>query len=137
MASLLLLGVSGAYDNVSHQRLLHNLKKRQLDTTMVKLIRTFLTNRTNTLSLMDTSQPPTLQILEYHKELVTLLNSIQAKAVRITGGAFKATSIPALNVETHLLPMKQQTLEGKKPSARNDTLFYYLAESKAEPDHRI
>lgn len=42
------------------------------------------------------------------KELVTLLNSIQAKAARIIGGAFKATSIPALNVETNLLPMKQQ-----------------------------
>jgi hypothetical protein len=28
VASLLLLDVSGAYNNVSHQRLLHNLKKR-------------------------------------------------------------------------------------------------------------
>lgn len=42
----------------------------------------------------------------YTKELVKSLNSIQAKAARIIGGAFKATSIPALNVETHLLPMK-------------------------------
>ncbi len=50
VASLLLLDVSGAYDNVSHQRLLHNLKKRRLDTLMVELIRSFLTNRTTTLS---------------------------------------------------------------------------------------
>ena len=42
------------------------------------------------------------------KELVTSLNSIQPKAARILGGVFKVISIPALNVETHLLPMKQQ-----------------------------
>lgn len=50
VASLLLLDVSGAYDNVSHHRLLHNLKKRRLDTPMVELIRSFLTSRTTTLS---------------------------------------------------------------------------------------
>lgn len=42
------------------------------------------------------------------KQLTTTLGSIQAKAARVIGGAFKATSIPALNVEMHLLPMKQQ-----------------------------
>jgi ribonuclease HI len=47
------------------------------------------------------------------KALVTLLDSIQAKAARIIGGAFKATSTPALNVETHLLPMKQQLWKEK------------------------
>ena len=50
VASLLLLDVSGAYDNVSHQRLLHNLRKRRLDTSMVELIKSFLTDRTTTLS---------------------------------------------------------------------------------------
>ena len=50
MASLLLLGVSGAYDNVSHQRLLHNLKKRQTNTPIVEFIPSFLTNRITTLS---------------------------------------------------------------------------------------
>lgn len=31
VASLLLLDVSGAFDNVSHSRLLHNLRKRRID----------------------------------------------------------------------------------------------------------
>jgi hypothetical protein len=50
VASLLLLDVSGAYNNVSHQRLLHNLKKRRLDTPIVRWICSFFTNRTTTLS---------------------------------------------------------------------------------------
>ena len=35
-ASLLLLDVSGAFDNVSKQRLLHNLKKRRIDLPLVR-----------------------------------------------------------------------------------------------------
>ena len=35
VASLLLLDVSGAFDSVSHTRLLHNLGKRRVDETMV------------------------------------------------------------------------------------------------------
>jgi hypothetical protein len=36
VASLLLLDVSGAFDNVSHARLLHNLRKRKVDEKTVK-----------------------------------------------------------------------------------------------------
>lgn len=36
VASLLLLDVSGAFDNVSHPRLLHNLRKRRVDKKTVK-----------------------------------------------------------------------------------------------------
>ena len=36
MASLLLLDVSGAFDNVSHKRLLHNLWKRKADEKSVR-----------------------------------------------------------------------------------------------------
>ncbi|GES66033.1 hypothetical protein ATETN484_0014000100 [Aspergillus terreus] len=42
--SLLLLDVSGAYDNVSHRRLLHNLRKRKLG-HFVPWIASFLSNR--------------------------------------------------------------------------------------------
>jgi len=35
VASLLMLDVSGAFDNVSHRRLLHNLKKRRIPTTVI------------------------------------------------------------------------------------------------------
>ena len=36
VATLLLLDVSGAFDNVSHARLLHDLRKRQVDEKTVK-----------------------------------------------------------------------------------------------------
>ncbi|KAL6152343.1 hypothetical protein ACJQWK_05935 [Exserohilum turcicum] len=45
VASLLLLDVSGAFDNVSHPRLLHNLRKRRVDNKTVKWIASFLSNR--------------------------------------------------------------------------------------------
>ena len=40
VASLLLLDVSGAFDNVSHIRLLHNLRKRGLPLEVVRWIKT-------------------------------------------------------------------------------------------------
>lgn len=45
VASLLLLDVSGAFDNVSHKRLLHNLRKRRVDETVVQWIASFLSDR--------------------------------------------------------------------------------------------
>jgi ribonuclease HI len=49
VASLLLLDVSGAYDNVSHKRLLHNLQKRQIDTSIITWLQSFLTNRSTAI----------------------------------------------------------------------------------------
>ena len=40
-----LLDVSDAFDNVSHRRLLHNLRKRSIDETMLKWIVNFITNK--------------------------------------------------------------------------------------------
>ncbi|OQV10369.1 hypothetical protein CLAIMM_14382 [Cladophialophora immunda] len=51
VASLLLLDVSGAFDNVSHPRLLHNLRKRRIDPTTVRWIASFLNDRITTLVL--------------------------------------------------------------------------------------
>ncbi|KAL5371116.1 hypothetical protein PMIN02_013118 [Paraphaeosphaeria minitans] len=45
VASLLLLDVSGAFDNVSHARLLHNLRKRKIDEKTVRWIASFLSDR--------------------------------------------------------------------------------------------
>ncbi|KAL3418443.1 zinc knuckle [Phlyctema vagabunda] len=50
VASLLLLDVLGAFDNVSHARLLHNLRKRRIDEKTVRWIASFLSDRTTTLS---------------------------------------------------------------------------------------
>jgi hypothetical protein len=45
VASLLLLDVSGAFDNVSHRRLLHNLRKRRVDGKIVRWMASFLSDR--------------------------------------------------------------------------------------------
>jgi retron-type reverse transcriptase len=50
VASLLLLDVSGAFDNVSHARLLHNLRKRRIDERTVRWIASLLTNRSTNIS---------------------------------------------------------------------------------------
>jgi len=44
----------------------------------------------------------------YTKQTIDSLKTLQAKAGRIIGGAYKATSCPALDVELHLLPIEQQ-----------------------------
>ena len=45
IASLLMMDVSAAYPNISHQRLLHNLRKRKIDRKVVNWVALFLTNR--------------------------------------------------------------------------------------------
>ncbi|KAJ5111866.1 zinc knuckle domain protein [Penicillium alfredii] len=62
IVSLLMLDVSGAYDNVSHARLLHNLKKRRLG-HLVPWVRAFLSKRSTRIrmpeGMSDTIPTPT------------------------------------------------------------------------------
>ncbi|KAH6044453.1 hypothetical protein HBI67_247390 [Parastagonospora nodorum] len=51
VASLLLLDVSGAFDNVSHKRLLHNLRKRRVDEKTVRWIASFLSARRTRIAI--------------------------------------------------------------------------------------
>lgn len=51
VASLLLLDVSGAFDNVSHERLLHNLRSRRVDERLVRWIASFLSDRRTSIIL--------------------------------------------------------------------------------------
>jgi hypothetical protein len=51
VASLLLLDVSGAFDNVSHARLLHDLRKRRVGEKTVKWIESFLSNRHTSIAI--------------------------------------------------------------------------------------
>lgn len=44
----------------------------------------------------------------YTKKTLEILQAIQARAARTITGAFKATSRPALNIETYLLPVERQ-----------------------------
>ena len=57
VASLLLLDVSGAYDNVSRERLLHNLRKRRVSPTIVGWVSSFLSDRSTTLKLREYTAP--------------------------------------------------------------------------------
>lgn len=57
VATLLLLDVSGAYDNVSRERLLHNLRKRRVDEKIVKWVASFLSGRSTTLKLPEYTAP--------------------------------------------------------------------------------
>jgi ribonuclease HI len=53
VATALLLDVSGAFDNVSHTRLVHNLRKRRLPLQIVHWIADYLRGRTTTLRLAE------------------------------------------------------------------------------------
>jgi ribonuclease HI len=44
----------------------------------------------------------------YTERTLSKLQSLQARASRVISGAFKATSIPALDIETYLLPVELQ-----------------------------
>ena len=59
VASLLLLDVSGAYDNVSRERLLHNLRKRRVSPNTVGWVASFLSDRSTTLKLQEYTAPST------------------------------------------------------------------------------
>jgi ribonuclease HI len=59
VATLLLLDVSGAYDNVSPERLLHNLRKCGIDRRIIAWIASFLCDRTTTLKLLEFTAPST------------------------------------------------------------------------------
>ena len=57
IVSILSLDVSGAFDNVSHPRLIHNLRKRRIDPLVAQWVESFLQNRRTTIRLPEgTSQ---------------------------------------------------------------------------------
>lgn len=51
VASMLSLDISGAFDNVFHDRLIHNIRSARLPKWVAEYTRTFLTNRTTSLAL--------------------------------------------------------------------------------------
>ncbi|KAJ5794256.1 hypothetical protein N7457_000855 [Penicillium paradoxum] len=56
-ASTLLLDISGAFDNVSHPRLLHNLRKRRVPPVIIKWVESFLSDRYTTLEMPEYTRP--------------------------------------------------------------------------------
>ena len=57
-ASILSLDVAGAFDNVSHERLLHNLRKRRIPEDLVTWIKSFLANRTTFIQIENEQSLP-------------------------------------------------------------------------------
>ena len=57
VVSMLCLDVSGAFDNVSHERLLHNLRKRRLPRPIVDWMRSFVTDRRTVIKLNEYKSP--------------------------------------------------------------------------------
>ena len=53
MATLLTLDVSGAFDNTTHQQLIHNLQKHQVPLRIVNWIASFLCHCTTEIVLME------------------------------------------------------------------------------------
>jgi hypothetical protein len=51
VVSLLMLNVSGAFDNISHRRLIHCLRKQRISTPMVRWIQSFLIGRSTCIKL--------------------------------------------------------------------------------------
>jgi len=49
--SLLLLNVLGAFDNISHKRLLYNLRKQRVNERIVKWIASFLSDRQTRIAI--------------------------------------------------------------------------------------
>lgn len=56
--SVLFMDISAAFPSVSHARLIHNLKKRNVPAPLVQWIASFLSDRTTTLSFDDFTSPP-------------------------------------------------------------------------------
>jgi hypothetical protein len=54
---MLLLDVSGAFDNVSHKRLLYNLRKRQLPLEIIEWIASYLKDRRSKTKLQEGTGP--------------------------------------------------------------------------------
>jgi hypothetical protein len=57
MIASLLLDVSGAFDTVSHPRLLYNLRKRRVPTFIIAWVKSFLRDRYTELVLPDCTKP--------------------------------------------------------------------------------
>lgn len=62
IASVLLLDVTGAFDNVSKDRLLHNLRTKQIDARIVTWIGSFFTGRSTTRTNKHTTEKISISI---------------------------------------------------------------------------
>ncbi len=57
VVSLLMLDVKGAFDNFSHKRLLHNLRKRRIQPRAISYIQSFLGERSTIIRILEGDSP--------------------------------------------------------------------------------
>jgi hypothetical protein len=127
--SLLLLDVSGAYDNVSHRRLLHNLRKRKLG-HFVPWIASFLSNRYTRIRMPEhvTELFPTttgipqgfplslILYLLYNADLISICNS-PTQGLTVTE-AYGYVDDVALLAEAFSIRSATRALQAVYPHAR-------------------
>jgi hypothetical protein len=96
VASMLCLNISRAFDNVSHERLIHNLKMKAFPPSIIKFIQSFLQDRTTCLRLgeyLDCTrsqttgipQGSTLSLILFLFFASTLLLELEGKGVTAMG----------------------------------------------------
>ena len=108
VASLLSLDINGAFNFVSHIRLLHNLRKRRIPELLIRWIQSFLSNRSTEIRINDFTLPeskvfmgvpqgspisPVLYLI-YNADLLEICENIQ---LRTSGMGF----IDDINILTH------------------------------------
>ena len=69
IATVLSLDVEGAFDNVSHDRLLHNLRKRRVPEDMTRWIQSFLSDRSTFISMENETSEAITKSTGISKEL--------------------------------------------------------------------
>lgn len=123
VASLLLLDVSGAFDNVSHKRLLHNLRKRRVDETTVRWIGSWLQDRRSQILLdgwtskeysVNTGTPqgsplPPLLYIFYNADLIEECNA--EEGVMSTGYIDDAATLAWANTTEETCKQLERVLE--------------------------
>jgi hypothetical protein len=88
IASVLFLDVSGAFDHVSHKRLLHNLRKRRMDLNTIGWIRSFLSDRTTTIRMSEV-EPEAYRSMRASRRCPRFLRSCTSSTTRISWRTLK------------------------------------------------
>lgn len=155
IVSMLFLDVSGAFDNVSHSRLIHNLRKRGLPMVLINWIKDFLTDRKTSIKLpkyhfpefkVETGIPqgsplsPILYLF-YNADLIERCNSLELKStasdwiddvnIMVTGKSAKANCRTLAKV--HDIAMQWASTHASVFNVKKYKLMHFTNNLKKHP----